>query len=427
MNTFKIQLPKLLIFFSILLIGFHVSGQKSSTISGQKANKTNGQSANKVGIDFFHGTWEEAKKKAKEENKYIMVDAYASWCGPCKKMVRTTFADASVGRFYNENYINFKIDMEKGEGPALKNVFRVRAYPTIVYFDADAKEVGRFQGFRPAESFLVEGKKALVNKEEVMKMSQAFDGGERDPQFLREYIESLSYLKQPKDKVVKEYVKTQSKEDLKSPENMDLFFYTVNDIEDPIFELIMDNKAAYETKFGKKETNVHLTNLAITTFRKALQAKDTKLFQKTVDVVDVMDFDKKHWIWIQMNLEFHKKTVNWKEYVKVASEHLDLSKIRTDRSTADVLNNIAYMFYEHTDDPDNLAKAETWSRKSVQLKNTYHSQDTLAALLFKQGKNKEALEVANKAIEMAKKRRKNYKSTQELIEKYTGTTTPTNE
>jgi len=410
MNISKIQFPKLLLFFIASLISFQAVGQEAPI----------------VGIDFFHGTWAEAKQKAKEENKHIMVDAYASWCGPCKKMVKTTFKDAAVGRFYNENYISFKIDMEKGEGPSLKSAFKVRAYPTIVFYDSEAKEVGRFQGFRPAESFLIEGKKALVNKMEVMKMTQAFDGGERDPEFLRTYIESLSYLKQPKTKVVKEYLKTQSKKDLTSQENMELFFFTVNDIEDPLFELIMDNKPAYEEKFGKKETNVQLANLAISTFRKALQSKDTKLFKKTVDVVDIMEFDKKDWIWLQMNLEFHKKTLNWKEYVKVASERLDVSKIRTDRSTADILNNIAFMFYEHTEDPKQLAQAETWSRKSVQLKNTYHSNDTLAALLFKQGKKEEGLTVATKAIELAKKRRKNYQATQDLIEKYTGPTTPAN-
>jgi hypothetical protein len=32
------------------------------------------------GIEFFHGTWAEAKAKSKESGKLIFVDAYTSWC-----------------------------------------------------------------------------------------------------------------------------------------------------------------------------------------------------------------------------------------------------------------------------------------------------------------------------------------------------------
>ena len=36
------------------------------------------------GIDFFHGSWADAQAKAKSEQKLIFVDAFASWCGPCR-------------------------------------------------------------------------------------------------------------------------------------------------------------------------------------------------------------------------------------------------------------------------------------------------------------------------------------------------------
>ena len=75
------------------------------------------------GINFSNINFEEALKKAESENKMIFIDAYASWCGPCKMMDKTIFKDIDVGDFYNENFINLKIDMEKGEGPKLKGKF----------------------------------------------------------------------------------------------------------------------------------------------------------------------------------------------------------------------------------------------------------------------------------------------------------------
>lgn len=43
------------------------------------------------GIEFFHGTWEEALEQAQIQDKVIFVDAYTTWCGPCKRMSKNVF------------------------------------------------------------------------------------------------------------------------------------------------------------------------------------------------------------------------------------------------------------------------------------------------------------------------------------------------
>ena len=64
------------------------------------------------GIDFHHGTWKEALAEAQKQDKLVFIDAYAKWCGPCKKMAKNVFTLSEVGDFYNENFINVKLDME---------------------------------------------------------------------------------------------------------------------------------------------------------------------------------------------------------------------------------------------------------------------------------------------------------------------------
>ena len=66
------------------------------------------------GIDFFPGSWNEALELAKKEDKLIFLDAYASWCGPCKSMQKKVFPTDKVGEYFNARFINVKIDMEKG-------------------------------------------------------------------------------------------------------------------------------------------------------------------------------------------------------------------------------------------------------------------------------------------------------------------------
>ena len=88
------------------------------------------------GINFEHGTWDEILAKAGKEGKIVFMDAYTTWCGPCKMMSKSTFTDARVAEFYNKNFICAKIDMEKGEGPALSERYGVQAYPTLLFVNA---------------------------------------------------------------------------------------------------------------------------------------------------------------------------------------------------------------------------------------------------------------------------------------------------
>jgi thioredoxin 1 len=116
------------------------------------------------GIQFFTGTWQQALDKAKRENKLIFLDAYASWCGPCKMMKHKTFTDKAVGDFYNKNFINVAIDMGKGEGPALAEKYAVEAYPTLIFVKSDAKLIGKVMGFRKSTEFLEIGQEASKAK-----------------------------------------------------------------------------------------------------------------------------------------------------------------------------------------------------------------------------------------------------------------------
>ena len=99
------------------------------------------------GVAFVEGkTFAEVLHKAKEEGKMLFIDCYTSWCGPCRMMATQVFPQKKVGDYFNEHFVSFKIDMEKGEGPELKNKFSVRAYPTFLFLDGDGKEINRIVG-----------------------------------------------------------------------------------------------------------------------------------------------------------------------------------------------------------------------------------------------------------------------------------------
>lgn len=113
------------------------------------------------GIQFKRGTWKEALTMAKKENKLIFVDIYATWCGPCKKLKKYTFADKKVGDFYNANFINVAIDGEEGEGVTLAQKYGVRAYPSLFFIDGNGEVVLSENGYHNDKELIKLGEKAL--------------------------------------------------------------------------------------------------------------------------------------------------------------------------------------------------------------------------------------------------------------------------
>ncbi len=110
------------------------------------------------GIKFYKGTWEEALVKAKNEHKLIFLDIYATWCGPCKKLVKYSFPNQEVGNFYNQNFINVSLDGEKGEGAILANKYGITGYPTLIFINSKGEIIKGTTGYHNTSDLLLLGK-----------------------------------------------------------------------------------------------------------------------------------------------------------------------------------------------------------------------------------------------------------------------------
>jgi len=118
-------------------------------------------------IVFIEDSWDEALRQAAQQNKYIFVDAYASWCGPCKMLKKYTFSNQKVADFFNANFVNVSIDMEKGDGPGLATAWRLQAYPTLIIFDAKGRPVLGEAGYMNVSQLLDFAKQGLSKKSTI--------------------------------------------------------------------------------------------------------------------------------------------------------------------------------------------------------------------------------------------------------------------
>lgn len=233
------------------------------------------------GIVFLEGTLTEALTRAKQENKLVFVDVYTIWCGPCKMVAKTVFPQEKVGRYYNEHFINCKLDAEKGEGPEMVKKYGIEGYPTFLYLDGDGNLVYSFSGAKDAKGFLEEADKVGVSAKYGgwEKMQADYKAGKGDSDFLREYYELVSRDK--KDEVLNRYLMSLPDDKLftvevgKMIENIKLYDYA-----------LLSRLVEGRVKLGKKDEDFEFS------FTFPLQWKLTDLFNESIDRGDRKRFDE---------------------------------------------------------------------------------------------------------------------------------------
>ncbi len=124
---------------------------------------------------FSKSTFEASQAQAKTEAKLFLVDATATWCGPCKKMDKTTWVDDKVVAWMKQNAIAAQIDVDAQKETA--SALKIEAMPTIIVFK-DGKEHDRIVGYKSADELLEWLNGVLQGKHAIDKVIA--DAGDRN-------------------------------------------------------------------------------------------------------------------------------------------------------------------------------------------------------------------------------------------------------
>ena len=101
---------------------------------------------------------DEAMARAKHEKKLVVLDFFAEWCAPCKRMEKTTFADARVKALL-ERCVVVRIDTDRQEELARR--LGVVGLPDIRFALPDGAPLRRLRGFQDADAFVSELERLL--------------------------------------------------------------------------------------------------------------------------------------------------------------------------------------------------------------------------------------------------------------------------
>jgi thioredoxin-related protein len=374
--------------------------------------------AQDTGMHFEHtNSWEQVLAKAKAENKYIFVDCYTTWCGPCKQMSKNIFPQAEVGKFYNDHYINVKVQLDStdadneevrswyADGKKLATQYEVHAYPTYLFFDPNGQIVHRAVGSSPAEKFIAKGEDALEPQKQYYTLKKQYAKGGNNEAFLYKMATTAqdAYDMDFAKRVTDEYLATQK--DWYTKENLDLMMSFADSKDAAGFKAAVENPDKVDAALGKGTASKVVKSVVL--------GEDIypKIFIRSGGVVA-----NPNWLALKADLK--------KQYPKQADELLAYSKVMYARrkkdwpmfgnavseymksygstATPGQMNDFAWTVFENCNDAACVASALEWSKQSFADNQSHQYMDTYANLLYKAGKKQEAITWETKAMTLAK-------------------------
>ncbi len=369
---------------------------------------------NAQGINFEKDTFKNILAKAKKENKLVFLDAYTSWCGPCKMLERNVFSQKEVGDYYNANFLNAHFDMEKGEGINLAQKYSVYSYPSLLFINGDGVVVYRTAGYLDPKDFISLGKTAINPENKLENKVLKFNAGEKDPEFLIDLIKStynndFSFAK----KVSERYFQNKKSGEI-TKDDAGMLLYFTKSTEDFNYGYLQQNKTDILRFLSEKVLNDFEKQIKLTTvIQKSIDEENHRIdndFLNT-ELIKILGEKEGKQLASKIRLDYYFRTQNYEEYQKAAAEYYQ----DPTPFDANELNDIAWNFYLYVNDNNALQNAVKWCLESVKKQEDSFNTDTLARIYFKMGDMKNAKIWAEKSIAVAKSKNAEYKSTEELL------------
>jgi thioredoxin-related protein len=348
------------------------------------------------GIEFFHGSWEEALAEAKSQKKLICVDVYTTWCGPCKAMARNTFTDDEVGEFFNENFVCYKLDAEKGEGPQLASKFGVRAYPTIIFVNYANEVVYSAVGYKDPQMFLEVGNEALNPEHNQKILELEYENGTEDPEILYEYAMELYEQEADFGEAADRFFATQKDKHLLSERGWKAIQALTTDINSREFQLLLDKQKKFEKIANEIVVEQKIFEVLKSAVIKAHYIKKESLFEEAVKMAEEkVDDDSKTANRLKLTWLYAQR--DWKNYATIAMAYMKAYKILDPNE----LNHLALTFGKKVDNKAQLEEALNWSQQSIAIRATDEAYEAHAWLLYQTGDYYKARISAERALSFA--------------------------
>lgn len=358
----------------------------SITLSAQENNT----------IRFTNGTFNEALQAAAKSGKLVFVDCYTSWCAPCKWMEKNVFVNDTIHQYFNKQFINFKVDMEKGEGVSLRDRYKVTSFPTYLFVDAKGNQVHRTGSRMSVLDFITEAKRANEPGNTLADMEKKFNNGDRSLKLLTDYAIVLQRVNGGQfDKVRSELISKVKEEELNTALGWTIIKTFARDEEDKLGSYLIRHRGQFTAFADEAGIQAKLNQLASATMYGLIrQKRNGEFFDKlTLMLRDTSYAAQRNAVMLQ--LEYYLTNKNAEGFLAVART----AQAGAFRNNPADLSFVARRAgYQANGETAVLKQAYEMARLAAILEpEEYSNQGTLAESCYALGLKEEGLKAARKA------------------------------
>jgi thioredoxin-related protein len=348
---------------------------------------------------YFHKNMASAMNEAKKSNKMIFVDAFATWCGPCKRMTDITFKDAEVISFVNEHFVCLKLDMERGEGIGFARKYQVAAYPTLLFTDQSGKMLHSDAGYKDADMFLELCRTALQPDERLAGLDEKFSNGQLAAESLLRYIEKRAILMNAsQDKAVDAYLSLLP--DWKQDAVMDFIMRYVSNPGSLGFRFLLDNKKSFVSRYGASAVNGRIENLLYEELTRGNHRSGIEAMEKNIRQVYSENAER---LISRYKTTYYAAIFDAAAFMSATEFYIQTYPPEDPSEWAD----ISYELCAITTHKPYLKKALGWVQEAHKKEDNFECRVAIAYLYKAMGKNNKARNAAKKAIAWARENGEN--------------------
>ncbi|MCB9310804.1 MAG: thioredoxin family protein [Lewinellaceae bacterium] len=353
------------------------------------------------GIEFLEVPWKDAFAKAKEEQKLVFIDCYTKWCGPCKAMAKNTFTQKEVGDFFNENFINLKLDMEGEDGVTFSHKYAVSAYPTLYFIDGEGKIVKKFVGGRQPDALISIAKDAIKSNDQSAKFEENYNAGDRSYDLVLGYVKALNAAGKPSGKIANDYIR--SKPDITEDQLLVFYFEALVESDSRIFNLVLDHRNQVGKLVGFQQLQQKLAASLDASVKKAIQFESEPLLDETLTNAKRSIPKDSEQFSFESKMSFYSALRQADKYREAYKGYIK-SDAKNSKTYNKVISSITGTF---DDNKEMMADAEKYSEKLFDLTEDYASLKLLVQTFSMNGSYSKALSIVEKAKEKIAKKGEN--------------------